>query len=114
MEGMSWSDDTRCLYCEGRLPLYRKITHGQFCSSAHRKAYWQEHERLALERLHEAHSSLRSYRPLEATRKFFRRLLPTLIRNLSRKPRRLMSKLRAASNWLWVLRSTPGRIRFQT
>jgi len=67
MEGMSWSDDTRCLYCEGRLPLYRKITHGQFCSSAHRKAYWQEHERLALERLHEAHSSLRSYRPLEAT-----------------------------------------------
>jgi len=64
---MSWSDDTRCLYCEGRLPLYRKITHGQFCSSAHRKSYWQEHERLALERLHEAHSSLRSYRPLEAT-----------------------------------------------
>jgi hypothetical protein len=67
MEGMSWSDDTRCLYCEGRLPLYRKITHGQFCSSAHRKSYWQEHERLALERLHESHSSLRSYRPVEAT-----------------------------------------------
>jgi hypothetical protein len=66
MEGMSWSDDTRCLYCEGRLPLYRKITHGQFCSSAHRKAYWQEHERLALERLHQSHSSLRSYRSLDA------------------------------------------------
>ena len=62
---MSWSDDTRCLYCEGRLPLYRKITHGQFCSSAHRKAYWQEHERLAVERLHQTHSSLRSYRPPE-------------------------------------------------
>ncbi|MBZ5674161.1 MAG: hypothetical protein LAP61_07930 [Acidobacteriia bacterium] len=62
---MSWSDDTRCLYCEGRLPLYRKITHGQFCSSAHRKAYWQEHERLAVERLHQTHSSLRSYRSLE-------------------------------------------------
>ncbi len=59
---MSWSEDTRCLYCEGRLPLYRKITHGQFCSSAHRKAYWQEHERLAVERLHQTHSSLRSYR----------------------------------------------------
>src|SRR5665213_2979784 len=65
MESMSWSDDTRCLYCEGRLPLYRKITHGQFCSSAHRKAYWQEHERLAVERLHQTHSSLRSYRSLE-------------------------------------------------
>ena len=60
---MSWSDDTRCLYCEGRLPLYRKITHGQFCSSAHRKSYWQEQERLAIERLHQTHSSLRSYRP---------------------------------------------------
>src|SRR5690349_6278265 len=62
MGSMSWSDDTRCLYCEGRLPLYRKITHGQFCSSAHRKAYWQEQERLAVERLHQTHSSLRSYR----------------------------------------------------
>ena len=60
---MSWSEDTRCLYCEGRLPLYRKITHGQFCSSAHRKSYWQEQERLAIERLHQTHSSLRSYRP---------------------------------------------------
>ena len=65
MESMSWSDDTRCLYCEGRLPLYRKISHGQFCSSAHRKAYWQEHERLAVERLHQTHSSLRSYRSLD-------------------------------------------------
>jgi hypothetical protein len=65
MESMSWSDDTRCLYCEGRLPLYRKITHGQFCSSAHRKAYWQDQERLAIERLHQSHSSLRSYRSLE-------------------------------------------------
>jgi hypothetical protein len=59
---MSWSDDTRCLYCEGRLPLYRKITHGQFCSSAHRKSYWEEQERLAIERLQQTHSSLRSYR----------------------------------------------------
>src|ERR1700680_3601702 len=63
MESMSWSDDTRCLYCEGRLPLYRKITHGQFCSSAHRKAYWQEQERLAIERLHQTHTSLQAYRP---------------------------------------------------
>ncbi len=60
---MSWSDDIRCLYCDGRLPLYRKITNGQFCSSAHRKAYWQEHERLAVERLHQTHDRLRAYRP---------------------------------------------------
>jgi len=65
MEGMSWSDDTRCLFCEGRLPLYRKITHGQFCSSAHRKSYWQEQERLAIERLQQSNSSLRSYRSVE-------------------------------------------------
>jgi hypothetical protein len=60
---MSWADDIRCLYCDGRLPLYRKITNGQFCSGAHRKAYWKEHERLAVERLHQTHNDLRAYRP---------------------------------------------------
>src|ERR1051325_7641751 len=60
---MSWSDDMRCLYCDGKLPLYRKITNGQFCSASHRKAYWQEQERLAVERLHQTHNSLRAYRP---------------------------------------------------
>jgi hypothetical protein len=59
---MSWSDDMRCLYCDGKLPLYRKITHGQFCSTAHRKAYWQKQEQLAIERLHQTHNSLRAYR----------------------------------------------------
>ncbi len=60
---MSWSDDMRCLYCDGKLPLYRKITHGQFCSTTHRKAYWQEQERLAVERLQQTHNSLRVLRP---------------------------------------------------
>lgn len=60
---MSWADEIRCLYCDGRLPLYRKITNGQFCSAAHRKAYWQEQERLAVERLHQTHDSLRAYKP---------------------------------------------------
>jgi hypothetical protein len=59
---MSWSDDMRCLFCDGKLPLYRKITHGQFCSTAHRKAYWQKQEQLAIERLHQTHNSLRAYR----------------------------------------------------
>jgi hypothetical protein len=56
---MSWSD-IRCLFCDGRLPLYAKLTSGQFCSPAHRKAYWAEQERLAIERLHQTHSSLRA------------------------------------------------------
>ena len=60
---MSWSDDTRCLFCEGKLPLYRKVTHGQFCSSAHRKSYWDEQERLALERLQQSHITLSANRP---------------------------------------------------
>ena len=68
---MSWADDIRCLYCDGRLPLYRKITSGQFCSGAHRKAYWQEHERLAVERLHQTHESLRAYRPPGAIEAIF-------------------------------------------
>jgi hypothetical protein len=53
----------RCLHCDGKLPLYRKITHGQFCSATHRKAYWQEQERLAVERLQQTHNSLRVLRP---------------------------------------------------
>src|ERR1700691_5291020 len=60
---MSWSYDMRCLHCDGKLPLYRKITSGQFCSAGHRKAYWQEQERLAVERLHQTHTSLRVHRP---------------------------------------------------
>src|ERR1700722_8314193 len=62
---MAWSDNVRCLYCDGKLPLYRKITSGQFCSAVHRKAYWQEQERLAVERLHQTHDSLRAYRPAD-------------------------------------------------
>ena len=60
---MSWSDDMRCLHCDGKLPLYRKITNGQFCSAAHRRAYWKEQERLAVERLSQTHDSLRAYHP---------------------------------------------------
>src|ERR1043165_187582 len=63
---MAWSDNVRCLYCDGKLPLYRKITSGQFCSAVHRKAYWQDQERLAVERLHQTHDSLRAYRPPDA------------------------------------------------
>ena len=59
---MLWSSDVRCLYCDGRLPLYRKITNGQFCSAPHRKLYWQEQERLGVERLHQTHDSLRAFR----------------------------------------------------
>src|SRR5215475_14415150 len=69
MRLMSWADDIRCLYCDGRLPLYRKITNGQFCSTAHRKAYWAEQERLAVERLHQTHDCIRAYQhkgPVEA------------------------------------------------
>lgn len=63
---MAWSDDMRCLHCDGKLPLYRKITSGQFCSAVHRKAYWQDQERLAVERLHQTHDSLRAYRAPDA------------------------------------------------
>jgi len=60
---MSWVDDIRCLHCDGKLPLYRKVTNGQFCSAAHRKSYWQEQERLGVERLTQTHNSLRAFRP---------------------------------------------------
>jgi hypothetical protein len=60
---MAWSDDMRCLHCDGKLPLYRKITNGQFCSAGHRRAYWKEQERLAVERLSQTHDTLRAYHP---------------------------------------------------
>jgi hypothetical protein len=44
----------KCLYCGKRLALLRKLTDSEFCSDAHRKAYQQEHERMALERLMDA------------------------------------------------------------
>lgn len=63
---MPWADDKRCLYCDAKLPLYRKLTQGQFCSKAHQAAYWQEQERLAIERLHQTHDALQAYRPAES------------------------------------------------
>jgi len=63
---MAWSGNLRCLYCDGKLPLYRKLTSGQFCSTAHSKAYWEDQQRLAVERLHQTHDSLRAYRSPEA------------------------------------------------
>jgi len=73
---MSWSSDVRCLYCDGRLPLYRKITNGQFCSAPHRKMYWQEQERLGVERLHQTHDSLRAIRPPEGVEAFLGNPVP--------------------------------------
>ena len=55
---MSWSDDIRCLYCDGKLPAYRKLASGQFCSGAHQKAYWKKQEQLAVERLSQTAESL--------------------------------------------------------
>ena len=41
----------RCLLCGKRLALLRKLTDGEFCSSAHRKRYVEEEQKLALARL---------------------------------------------------------------
>ncbi|MFM2123576.1 MAG: hypothetical protein RL328_27, partial [Acidobacteriota bacterium] len=60
---MSWSEETRCLFCDGKLPLYRKLSQGQFCSKAHQEAYWLEQEKLAVESLHRTHDALQAYKP---------------------------------------------------
>lgn len=62
---MPWSDDTRCLFCDGKLPLYRKLAQGQFCCKAHQEAYWKEQEQLAVQVLHRTHDTLRAYKPAE-------------------------------------------------
>ncbi len=60
---MSWSDDTRCLFCDGKLPLYRKLAQGQFCSKAHQESYWKEQDQLAVAALHRTHDALQAYKP---------------------------------------------------
>jgi hypothetical protein len=63
MSLMARADDARCLFCDGKLPLFRKLTNGQFCSKEHQKAYWKEQERLAVEVLHRTHDALMAYKP---------------------------------------------------
>ncbi|MEO5923926.1 MAG: hypothetical protein ABIR70_08880 [Bryobacteraceae bacterium] len=60
---MSWSDDTRCLFCDGKLPLFRKLAQGQFCSKVHQEAYWKEQDQLAVQVLHRTHDALQAYKP---------------------------------------------------
>jgi hypothetical protein len=55
---MAWSDTSRCLYCDGKLPLLRKMGQGAFCQPAHQEAYRLEQERLALQSLAGSHDVL--------------------------------------------------------
>ncbi len=59
---MSWSDDTRCLFCDGKLPLFRKLAQGQFCSKSHQEAYWKEQDQLAVQVLHRTHDAIQAYK----------------------------------------------------
>jgi hypothetical protein len=44
----------RCLFCGKDLPLFKRLTGGEFCSDAHRQQYQQEYSQLALKRLLQA------------------------------------------------------------
>lgn len=57
----------KCLYCGKKLPMVKKLTSEEFCSAAHRKAYHDEQEQLALARLLEEQTRPRKgRRPLTA------------------------------------------------
>jgi hypothetical protein len=47
-----------CLHCGKKLSMVKKLTTGEFCSAAHKKAYLQEQEKFALARLLENQSRL--------------------------------------------------------
>ncbi|MCC7496461.1 MAG: hypothetical protein IT160_02710 [Bryobacterales bacterium] len=47
----------RCLHCSKRI-LLRKFSNGEFCSEAHRQAFFEEQQRLALARLAESERAL--------------------------------------------------------
>ncbi|HEV2199091.1 MAG TPA: hypothetical protein VGR73_04670 [Bryobacteraceae bacterium] len=44
----------RCLFCGKELPLFKRLTGGEFCSDTHRQQYQQEYSQLALNRLLQA------------------------------------------------------------
>jgi hypothetical protein len=57
----------KCLYCGKKLPMVKKLTSEEFCSAAHRQAYHDEQEQLALARLLEEQQKPRKgRRPLVA------------------------------------------------
>jgi hypothetical protein len=47
-----------CLHCGKKLSMVKKLTTGEFCSAAHKKAYLQEQEKFALARLLENQNRL--------------------------------------------------------
>lgn len=55
---MPRAEDIRCLHCNGRIPLFRKIKDGQFCSDTHRRIYTAEQERMAVDRLRSGRETL--------------------------------------------------------
>ena len=62
---MPRSSDTRCLHCNGKIPLLQRLKNSQFCSTAHEQTYRTEQQELAVERLHQTHDSLQAYKPPE-------------------------------------------------
>jgi hypothetical protein len=44
----------RCLHCGKDIPLFKRLSGGEFCSEAHRRDYHQEYSQLALNRLMQA------------------------------------------------------------
>jgi hypothetical protein len=52
----------KCLYCGKKVPMVKKLTAEEFCTVAHRQAYFAEQEKLAVARLLEAQQRQRSSR----------------------------------------------------
>lgn len=60
----------KCLYCGKKLPMVKKLTAEEFCTVAHRQAYFAEQEKLAVARLVEEQQRSRASRkplPRKAT-----------------------------------------------
>lgn len=52
----------KCLYCGKKLPMVKKLTAEEFCTVAHRQAYFAEQEKLAVARLVEEQQRSRASR----------------------------------------------------
>jgi hypothetical protein len=54
---------TTCLYCGSGVSFGMRLLHGRYCSAEHQDAYFNDMDRLGLERLTAAKPSIQSYEP---------------------------------------------------
>ena len=70
---------TTCMFCGSGVSFAMRLLHGRYCSADHKNAYFNAMDRLGLERLMAAQSSIKSYEPCTKAVDFGRHLQEQLV-----------------------------------